>query len=544
MKVSFDEVKEVVEMLPISYYAKRQVPVFAEKRTEFGTSYYNSLTDEIHIDCGIIQKGLENTSETDALEGKEVAVRSMVYHELSHAILTPVENSYGSIEKFIKDCKITHDIFNIFEDERIETILKDFYIGVNFKKLLYDVCGGEIPSPKNTIEKFFNLVRFRCYKGTEWAKRVDEIIEKYKDININSLENDYWKVKDYIREISYLYHDFEKEEKKNPLSDNSEERENIKNSITGANVSKGFDKNNVSEKTTEGQGEGQSNNQGEGQGEGNGEGQGEGNGEGQGEGQGETPENHNGEGHGHGCHGGNGDGGKNLLEPVLDKQYKKTHNDSLTQELNMVISSFNKKNNSGNGCTSYSGVFNPRNVARNDFRYFDKKVASRGNNPFGTFHLNLVIDHSGSFLLLQDSANTLINSLLEVEKKNSNFTFDVILSGDGLTETIKPKCYIRADSGNSLGYYEILEVMGRHKKKNAYVYNIVLHDGGVYAYSGSSNKNAFLAWDNANTTIIDTGDNKRILKELTTARIIYSPYSDLVKTLGSQVADILRTAFR
>ena len=228
---------------------------------------------------------------------------------------------------------------------------------------------------------------------------------------------------------------------------------------------------------------------------------------------------------------------------MFNKEYSRYHDNALTAELDAIISSFNKKNSSGSGCTSYSGVFNPRNVAREDYRYFDKKTSARGNNTYGTFHLNLVIDNSGSFSMLQDSANTLINSLVDIERKNSNFTFDVIFSNVGLLESTKDNRYVIASGGNALNYNEVLSVMNKHKKKNAYVYNIVMHDGWTEAQSRGS-KNAFLAWNTSNTTIIDTGDNEDYLKGLKSAKVIITPYDDLVKTLGHQVASILRTAFR
>lgn len=545
MNVSIKEIEEVVVTLPISYYAKRRVPIFPEKKTMVGTSYYDPAKDEIHIDCGLIQSGLKNAPETEDEEFRETAIRSMVYHELSHAILTP---SSKQVQNELRYDNLPPEIFNVFEDERIETLLKDFYINVNFKKNLLYIFGNSIPTPTTPEEKFFNLVRFRCYQGTQWAKRVDEIIERYRGVNVNSFNSEEYSdsklAENYIEEVAILYHEFLKEENKGKgVSDNPSERADIENSINGTGTSEGFSENNVEERTGEGQGEGEEGEACKGQSNGQGEGRGNKQGEGQGK---RTEGNHNSHSlEGQGKDGRGGGGGKNeLFGKVFNEEYKRYHDNALTAELNVIISSFNKKNNSGSGCTSYSGVFNPRNVAREDYRYFDKKTSARGNNTYGTFHLNLVIDNSGSFSGLQNSANKLINSLIDIEKKNSNFSFDVIFSNVGLYEATKDNRYVVANGGNALEYDEVLEVMNKHKKKNAYVYNIVMHDGWTDARASRGRKNAFLAWDTSNTTIIDTGDNSEYFGDLKSAKIVNTPYEDLVKTLGHQVATILRTAFR
>ena len=179
MKVTFGDIKEVFETLPISYYAKRRVNTTLEPHTQVGTSYYDPKLDEIHIDASIIANGLLATPETDDEYSKETAVRSMVYHELSHAILTPHYHFY--INWFGNDAAT---VFNIFEDERIETLLENFYIDTNFKKNLLYISGGKIPAPgKDKLSKFYYLVRFRGYQGTTSAKEVVRIIEKYSNLN-------------------------------------------------------------------------------------------------------------------------------------------------------------------------------------------------------------------------------------------------------------------------------------------------------------------------------------------------------------------------
>ncbi len=515
MKVTFGDIKEVFETLPISYYAKRRVNTTLEPHTQVGTSYYDPRLDEIHIDASMIVNGLLSTPETDDEYSKETAVRSMVYHELSHAILTPYYQPY--IDWF-NDPKAAM-VFNIFEDERIETLLENFYIDTNFKKNLLYINGGKITAPTgDKLSRFYYLVRFRGYQGTGAAEEVVRIIEKYSELNCNSGSNEIYR---YLKEVWELWEKFAKEvSMENPES----EIPTIENNINNMGNGEGFSDNTTEEK------------------------------------EGKNPEGSEGSENSENSEGSedskeksgtpntkkpNGKGERTIFSEIIEDAHKKFFDASLIESLNSIITTFNKKTNSGNGCTSYSGVLNPRNVARKDFRYFDKKVSAHGNNMYGKLHLNLIIDKSGSFYNLQDSANVLIRALLEVEKKNSNFTFDVLFSGDDLEETTKPKCFVQANGGNEITSNEIPSVTSRHKKKDEYVYNIVLHDGMLDWTCGyGRGKNPFLAWDTSNTTIIDTGDNEKALSQLHSARIVTCPYKELVKTLGKQVADTLRMAFR
>lgn len=520
MKVTYDEVKDTLYGLPISYYANRRVAVFLDRGIP--TAYYNPQKDEIHFSFELIEEALKNAGE-DETYTKEVAVRTVLYHELSHAVLTP------NIPSQCFDWYCPHDVFNIFEDERIETILKDFYLDTNFKKNLLYINGGEIKNPTSPMEAFYLLVRFRGYQGTSYAKKVDEIIEKYKWINSNTHG---WDNQDYLIKVRNLYDDFTKAFKKNSLPQMTEEEmkeiaDKINQEASGVgNNNQDFEErnpfdNNENQEGAEGEGEGAEGIEGM---------------EGAEGAESETKKSIP-------CV---GKKSAKLGTPTGALAFREAINNfidsKLTASLQSVIDTYNHKNNHGNGTTGYSGVFNPRNVARKDYRYFDRRISANGNNKFGSLHLNLYVDNSGSFDGMKDKANTLIRSLLDVEKKNRNFTFDVILSDNGLEDTTKDKCFVRAEGGNHLTYKMVNENMKKHIKKDAYVYNIVMHDGETGNHDRDDNP--FKAWDRNNVSIIDTGDNDYYLKEMKSAKVHYVPYEDLVKSLGDEVIKILQVAFR
>ena len=126
-----------------------------------------------------------------------------------------------------------------------------------------------------------------------------------------------------------------------------------------------------------------------------------------------------------------GNGGANLFD-TFDKMLNAYRDSQTTEMLKAIINTFNKKTNSGNGCTGYSGVFNPRNIRNNDYKYFDRNINAKGNNKYGKFHLNLFIDESGvlkSYTILYFCPDmTLRNrciSALRLQEKNWHLIQDL-----------------------------------------------------------------------------------------------------------------------
>ena len=149
MELTFGECKKILDTLPLGYYCGRRIAVELDK--EEATSFYSPAEDKIVVSLPIIQKGLESvTNEAE----KETAIRSMLYHEVSHAILTPIK-----IFDYIRGEEGRY-VFNVFEDERIETVLNDYYMDVNFKQQLFNIMGEtpnvDVNDPRSV---FYSVVR-------------------------------------------------------------------------------------------------------------------------------------------------------------------------------------------------------------------------------------------------------------------------------------------------------------------------------------------------------------------------------------------------
>ena len=488
MNVPIAMIKSIAEGLPIGLYAKRRIPVAIDE--EEPTSYYNPVSDEIVISSKIIQEGLKHVHKKKDIEP---AVRSMVYHEVSHAILTP------------NKMKMT-DWMNIFEDERIETILGDYFLDVDFKKQVLHINGfkslDEVPNPAPTaMAKFYSVVRFGIGEK-KFVDEVDRIIKDYAKFNSSTY---LWQTYSYIDEVKALYRAITGEEPPTeniitasvPFDTKGEEDAEGENTVAPSDAD---------EETEEGK-------------------------------SGDDLE-------GKPCHGRTNP----LKEKEIEKLIKSTFitnkyvDTKLTNELSMILENFSKKNNSGSALAGYSGTFNTRAVVREDYKYFERKASINGSNKFGTFHLNLFIDESGSFYRSETAMNTLLRSLTDIERKNPNFTLDVVFCGVG-ERLVRDKRHriFKADGGNRLDK-ETYELYRKLQKPNTYNYTIACFDGDACS-DGGRGDHGFGAFDHNNCVIISDYDNERYIRnDVHSARVIYT--RDYTNELIKNVVDALEKAFR
>ena len=488
MNVPIAMIKSIAEGLPIGLYAKRRIPVAIDE--EEPTSYYNPVSDEIVISSKIIQEGLKHVHKKKDIEP---AVRSMLYHEVSHSILTP------------NRMKMT-DWMNIFEDERIETILGDYFLDVDFKKQVLHINGfkslDEVPNPAPTaMAKFYSVVRFGIGEK-KFVDEVDRIIKDYAKFNSSTY---LWQTYSYIDEVKALYRAITGEEPPNeniitasaPFDAEGEEDAEGENTVAPSDV----DEETEEEKSGDDAG-------------------------------------------GKPCH-----GRKNpLKEKEIEKLIKSTFitnkyvDTKLTDELSMILENFSKKNNSGSALAGYSGTFNTRAVVREDYKYFERKASINGSNKFGTFHLNLFIDESGSFYRSETAMNTLLRSLTDIERKNPNFTLDVVFCGisERLVQDKRHRIF-KADGGNRLDK-KTYELYRKLQKPNTYNYTIACFDGDACSDGGRSD-HGFGAFDHNNCVIISDYDNERYIRnDVHSARVIYT--RDYTNELIKNVVDALEKAFR
>ena len=189
MEITFAQTEKILKTLPIGYYIKRNIDT---KLDNCEASYYDMMNDKIVVSFQQVQKSLESISD---IENLEYAIRCLLYHETSHAFLTPKDLAQIATNNYLD-----FDILNIFEDERIETILKDFYLNVNFKSFIRQINHYNGETPESALEMFYQIVRYRV-GPKEFTDKVQEIIYNYQQLI------DYYEKACYIRDIKQLYED-------------------------------------------------------------------------------------------------------------------------------------------------------------------------------------------------------------------------------------------------------------------------------------------------------------------------------------------------
>lgn len=179
---------EILKTLPVAHYLKVDtIPVIFDNESE--TSYFNPYGFEIHIALKNIAEAIVGSEKEEITDfDLEKHIRCFLYHEISHAILTPKELMTMANDKSFE--LLNSNFANILEDERIETILKDYYLGVDFKQNLRNVVPLQ---HAKTFENFvFNAVRFRYspIMKKEVNTNVNWFIQRCKKINALSYSGD------------------------------------------------------------------------------------------------------------------------------------------------------------------------------------------------------------------------------------------------------------------------------------------------------------------------------------------------------------------
>lgn len=496
-KISVETIKDIVATCPIGYYANCRIPISV---AEGGGTYFRPSDRTIVVSAEMVNDALVSSEEK-----LESTVRAFTYHEVSHAILTPFR------------LKIT-DVINVFEDERIETLCKDFYEKVDFKDNIYRVSPPQGDNPKNDFSAFFWAVRFRI-APPNILDEVNKIIRKYRKINWNTkqeIANNYYSdiynlyaritneyttwgydtlLKDFrskwFNEVGDFIHPMEYDEF-DPYDDDEEEQD-------GEMQGEG-DKAQIKKK-------------------------------------GEVTE-------------GNSKGNEptcvlEQIEQSINFDEASVYNKTFYRDMENILCSFDKRNKQGSAMTAYSGRFNPRLVNRTDYRFFERSnTVAASANPYGTFTLNLFVDNSGSFYLNEETMRKILSAIYFLEKKFKKiFKCNVRYCGNGIKDGGEDVPY-HCNYGTSLSDEDI-EVVKKLQEKNTFVYNLVLYDGKAHC-SRNSLPYVYLPFDLPNTTMILDDTCKSSASELKRAKyiLVEGQQNAYCKNLEKNILRVLQIAFR
>lgn len=492
MELSFAQTENILKTLPISYYVKRKLDVELSE-TENG-SYCDIMNDKIVISFKMLQ---QTATKLTSIENLEDDIRCLLYHETSHAFLTPKQLTNTTI-------------VNIFEDERIESLLRNYYKRVNFREFVKRVNNFKNEAP-TTVDKFFyQIVRYRI--GPQFlVDMVSKLIIKYKDLNRN--ETDYWTVADYRNDIENFYEICKDYFLKSPEDKAYQQRiydkqnnpdgfskiddimpDILSNKLTDKQIEDALNKLNQIEQTDE-QIEGEKI--------------------------------------------GNFDETANKLENIITTYYSK----DMFDDINTILSSVkNSTKQNSSAINAYSGVFNPRSVIRTDYKYFVQQNRLGHVKAFSKIHLNLIIDCSGSFRHNDKIVNQLLYALTKFEKTNPNFSFDLISCADENILRAKNDRHQYSSGGNKLTN-DIFDLIKKVQLPSQHNINIALFDGDAFSdfWDKKEKKEAWKNWtafNLPNTTIISDYDNYesinkycKNIKTIFTNNYVAELYKNVITTL-------------
>ena len=477
MKITFNEIEKILKTLPIGYYLKRNVDVTLDPDTE--CSYYVPMEDAIRISFKQLAGAFESIEKT---KNAEKIVRGMLYHEVSHAFITP------------KNLRIT-SWMNTFEDERIESVLRHYYINTNFRELVKLVNNFKGEKPANAKQAFYQLVRYRV-GDKDWLKRLHELIQKYRTLNCKS---EFDEAREYENDVRNFYDNFmmwykmnhpELDEIKNQPevpSTSSCKSDESSESVTESDESDD-ESDEETDETTDDESDEENDETGDLESD-------------ESDDESESDESLSSKEI------------DNVMSDVLNELVDKEMIESVQQILQRISKSASKN---GSAINAYSGVFDPRSVVRDDYKYFVQQNRIGHIKAFSKVHLNLFIDRSGSFRSSQDTVNKLLYSLRLFENSNANFTFDLVTCGMGERLETKKDRIMECCGGNKLDR-DVFDLFKKLQFAGQTNYNIVLFDGDAfsnyrYIESIEARKN-FGAFNASNVTIISDYDNKTAIEQ-------------------------------
>jgi hypothetical protein len=487
MLPTFIEIENILKTLPVGYYIGRNVPL---KLTNENGSYYVPMDDEAYISYPMLNNVMTKIESKLNDENIERLTRTLTYHEISHAFITPKSLSMNNI-------------VNVFEDERIESMCRNYYKGVDFKELLMlvnDWDGKTEPAHDTPFSVWYSLVRYHLGKP-RFLIKVAALLKKYRKLHRFS---NYWSSYGYKDEIMALYREVEEDFLKDELEKQRKaeeearaaDEEKQKNDNTGMSMNAGddndaeeSDKMNETEFNSVGQSE-------------------------------VSPE--------------------ELREKQLEEQLNEMSDEEL-QELfenitraadeevkklfensqvyvnpgvqerlaNIILANKKVTKSNATAINAYSGVFDPRSVIRDDYKWFVQQNRQGNVKQFSKIKLNLFIDNSGSF----DSNETIVNQLLfalkKLEQQEPNFTFDLITMNTKFELKKKNERELHCGGYNDIPAYAE-GIIKKVQDRQSMNYNIVLFDGDALSdpTEGRSGKQ-FKRFNMPNTVMILEDSNRK-----------------------------------
>lgn len=498
--MNIKRVQEIVATLPLSYYFGEKANYSLRVDENEETSFCNLYSHRIVISM----KNIENAEKSMKTEATESVIRGLVYHELSHAILTNpyLINAYECYYNMTGNGRNPSYEFNVIEDERIETIFANFYLGVDFWKNRLLVL-GPCTTPAETKEQYlFNVAR---YHETEGHPEALEALKPFLSCTCNRYSNSdkcYDTARKGYDAVSKIYEIFEKVQQERERQEQSKDGKESKQDESEQEQSK--EKEEEKEEKEEDKSsiftEQEQDKL--------------------------TKE------------------AKKVVIQEVNKDYRHFYGETLDQKKadNTLTASLLKiiARNGGFGVSDelstegYTGDFDPelkmQDFSGNKKWWSDSDDYGNTSKTASEKILNIWLDNSSSFYSNDKAVNQILASLAEIEKKMKSFKFRLVRITNTWDEMKGNQRISKSNGGNWIpdsvkDIYARLNMTGEEK-------NIVLFDGQAgYPEQFRSLK----CFDNRNTTFIIEESNTEYIKKNCRNSIIIEENFDYAGTLFKNI---------
>lgn len=438
------EMREVLKTLPIGYYFGRSLSVEIDEAAD--TSY---ITDELKIfisEKSILKSFKTDFKEFDFTEDKlERLIRGSLYHEMNHAILTPITMLFDKAKVY----KVPKNVMNIVEDARINKTMRGYYLKTNFdwdKRAINNYWKPE--PPENPLDLLYKAIIFNEYnvdkKYVDLLKILCENVFHYSKLIYNSRNETF--VPSYLSSVSELWTFCLKIFSADPSDTDPSDTDPTDVDPSTENPAK-VDPSNTDPSKDDSLGT-------------------------TGEPIDEEPVDES------------LDDLKrfamrsrieDLFSEIKEASYDKKVEEVVKRQLFMKEKRLGSKKGSD---YSHNGKFDHHRVPKDHigkYDWFAREGRSDGTQ-FDGIKINLFIDQSGSFSRSESTINKIIKSLEEIERIDKSFSIDVITIGERNTLLDKYDRKVKTFGGNVL-YPDIWDIYKQVNTAHTMCYNIVCFDG-------------------------------------------------------------------
>ena len=467
--------KKVAKTLPVGYYLGRKIDVdFDEFSNE---SYFSPLEDKIKISLSMINNIIERDKITDIREF-EMDLRCLLYHEISHVLLTP-DNLY----ELCGHDELARNIMNIFEDTRIETILKHYYMAVDFEKFVKKVNNFKGEPAKSPLLLFYQVTRFNHGKQALLDFK-NKIIDKYKIISKISNKN---MIYEYTKEVFELYSMCKMEFQNQPQSQQNQPQNQPQSQPQEQPQSQ------------QNQPQNQPQNQEESK---------------------DLIDI---------------DDLKQMIKDIFKKMSYKDEDDGLYCKLKDIVAKRKGKGNQSGGTLNYSGKkFNMKAYIKpnTDYKWFEKNNTNGKIQNQSPIKINLYIDNSGSFKYHENKINQILVTLKKIEKEVANLEITLTTINSYVIERKLEKNYVFKCMGGTSFTDNIDSIVRKNNSTRNQRINIVLFDGRVH------NSNKFELFNDNKSIIIYEKENRTSVEHYASKSIkIFIDNDEYTERLTQAICD-------